>query len=103
MADFRLVVGKLGHCVPNAKAPDGTTQVPFPLDASFNWSASDPNVQFSDPASASPDITGIAPATGVIITMDVDENGFHHTATHTVDVLPSPSVDTIGSVDFTIQ
>lgn len=102
MADFTLIAGRLGHCVPSAKAPDGTTVVPFPASAVFAWSASDPSITFSDPTSASPDVTGSTALTGATITMDVVEDGFKHSASHTVDVVAAPT-DTIGTVDFTVQ
>ena len=102
MADFTLVAGTLKHCVPSAKAPDGTTPVPFPSSATFEWQASDPSITFSDPASASPDITSTTPMTGITITLTVVEDGFTHQATHTVDVVAAP-VDSIGSIDFALQ
>lgn len=101
MSDFQITVGRLAHCVPSAKAADGT-DVAFPSNARFTWTASDPSVTFDDPTLSSPAITAAVPVTGVVITMAVDEDGFHHEASHTVDAVALP-VDTIATVDFVVQ
>ena len=102
MADFTLIVGTHKSCVPSALAPDGTTAVPYPVGTTFAWSASDPAITFDDPTNASPVITASAVVTDVVVTMDVVEDGFPHSKTHTVDAIAAP-VDSIGTVDFTIQ
>jgi hypothetical protein len=101
MADFSIVVGTHKTCVPTALDAAGAS-VGFPEGSVFTWTSSDPGVEFSDASSASPDITATAPATDVVITMTVQEAGFSHSATHTVDAVAAP-VDSIGTVDFTIQ
>jgi hypothetical protein len=100
MADFTLTVGTHKTAVPSATGPDGAA-VAFPEGSVFKWSSSDPGIEFSDPSAASPEVTAVAPATDVVLTMDVDEAGFHHSASHTVDAVAAP-VDTIGGVDFTL-
>lgn len=102
MADFTLTVGTHKTCVPSALAPDGVTPVAFPEGSVFAWSSSDPGIEFNDPTAASPDIVATAPVAGVTITMVVQEAGFSHSASHTVDAVAAP-VDSIGTVDFTIQ
>lgn len=101
MADFTLTAGTLAHCIPSAKAADGS-DVSFPASSTFAWTSSDPSVTFDDATLSSPAITGSAAVTGVVITMAVDEEGFHHEASHTVDVVAVPT-DSIVSVDFVIQ
>ncbi len=101
MADFQIVVGRLAHCTPSAKDAAGNA-VPFPATSKFTWTSSDPAITFDDPTLSSPAITASAPVTGATITMTVDEEGFHHEATHTVDAIAVP-VDSIASVDFTVS
>ena len=101
MADFQIVVGTHRTCVPSAKDKDGNAAA-FPEGSVFAWTSSDPGIEFSDAASASPDIVATAPATDVVIKMVVQEAGFEHVATHTVDAVAAP-VDALASVDFTIQ
>ncbi len=101
MADFQLVVGTHKTCVPSATAADGSA-VAFPEGTVFAWTSSDANVEFTDPAAASPEVVATAPVTGVVLTMDVQEGGFKHSASHTVDAVAAP-VDTIANVDFTLQ
>lgn len=101
MADFTLTAGTLAHCIPSAKNKDGN-DTPFPASAKFSWTSSDASVTFDDATLSSPAITGSAAITGVVITMAVDEEGFHHEASHTVDVVAVPT-DSIVTVDFVIQ
>ena len=101
MADFTLTAGTLAHCTPSAKDASGNP-VPFPASSVFAWTSSDPSVTFDDATLSSPAITGSAAVTGVTITMNVTEEGFTHSASHTVDVVAVPT-DSIASVDFVIS
>ena len=101
-ADYQLIVGTHKTCVPSATGAIPGELVAFPVGSVFAWTASDPAITFSDPASASPDITATAPVTGATVTMTVQEAGFTHNASHTVDAVAA-AVDSIGSVNFTIQ
>lgn len=101
MSDFTLTAGTLGHCTPSAKDAAGA-DTPFPAGAVFAWTSSDPSITFDDATLSSPAITGSVAVTGATITMSVSENGFTHTASHTVDVVAA-AVDAIASVDFTIS
>ncbi len=103
-ADFQLTVGTHKTCVPSAKGPDGSA-VSFPEGSVFSWTSSDPNIEFNDATAPSPDIVATGPTdpnNPAVITMSVQEAGFSHSASHTVDAVAAP-VDTIASVDFTIQ
>ena len=101
MADFQLTVGTHKTCVPTATDAAGAP-VAFPEGSVFAWTSSDPGIEFNDPTTPSPDIVATAPVTGVTITMVVQEAGFTHQATHTVDAVAAP-VDALANVDFTIQ
>ena len=101
MADFQLTVGTHKTCVPSATGPDGSP-VAFPEGSVFTWTSSDPTVaDVSDPAAPSPEVTATSPGT-ITLTMAVDEAGFHHEASHTIEAVAAP-VDTIGGVDFALQ
>lgn len=101
MADFKFIAGKLVHCTPSAVGADGAS-VPFPPDATFQWTASDPAIVFDDASLSSPAYSSQVELTGVVITLTVDEGGFHHEASHTVDIVAAP-VDAIATVDFTMS
>ena len=100
MSDFSLVVGTHKTIVPKAMAPDGSP-IGFPEGSVFAWTSSDANIEISDPSAASPEIVAIGPAVGVTITGTVQEEGFTHTKSHTIDSVAAP-VDTIGDFDFDI-
>lgn len=101
MADFSLQVGTHKTAVPQAFSASGDP-VAFPEGSVFTWTSSDPSIiDVSDPAAASPEVTATTPGT-VTLMLAVDESGFHHEATHTVEAVAAPS-DTIDHVDFTLS
>lgn len=97
MADFTLVVGTHKTLVP--KAFKGGAIVGFPEGSVFLWTVSNPLLEVSDPAAPSPELVAIGPAIDVTITLIVQEGGFTHSKSHTVDAIAAP-VDEIDEVDF---
>ncbi len=101
MADFVLVVGKAVTAVPSAVGVDGNP-IDFPRGTVFAWTSSDPNLVIQDAAAERPTVVAMAAVSGATLLLSVDEDGFHHEASHTVDAV-APAADTISAIDFTLQ
>lgn len=98
MADFQLTVGTHKTLVPKATDPNGNS-IGFPEGSVFAWTVSDPALELSDAASASPELVASGPVMDVTVTLTVMEAGFTHSRSHTVDAIAAP-VDTLAGVDF---
>lgn len=100
MTDFSLIVGTHKTIVPKAMDKQGNL-IGFPEGSVFHWISSDSSViEVSDAEAPSPEIVATSPGI-VTITGMLDEHGFHHEASHTVEAIAAPE-DTIVGFDFDI-
>jgi hypothetical protein len=99
--DFQFTVGTHKACVPSAADSAGTATA-FPVGTTFQWTVDNQAITFDNAAAQSPQLSASAPVSGATITLTVQENGFTHSKSHTIDAV-SAVADPISTVDFVVQ